>query len=74
MAFDGGCRNAWLAGRSQNALLYRDSARGLPWEGAIEIARIDDAWPTHKSALWLAELLARDCDVWFDFAPICAEF
>jgi hypothetical protein len=25
------CRNAWLAGRSQNALLDRDSARGLPW-------------------------------------------
>jgi hypothetical protein len=44
------------------------------YEGAIEIARIDDAWPTHKSALWLAELVARDCDVWFDFSPICAEF
>jgi hypothetical protein len=36
----------------------------------IEVARIECAWPTDKSALLQAELLARDCGVWFDF---CAD-
>jgi hypothetical protein len=36
----------------------------------IEITRIDCAWPTDKGAHLESKLLARDCGVWFDLAPI----
>jgi hypothetical protein len=40
----------------------------------IEVARIDCAWPTHKDAILESELLARDCGVLFDLAPIWPGF
>jgi hypothetical protein len=40
----------------------------------IEVARIDCAWPTHKGAILESELLARDCGVLFDIAPIWPGF
>jgi len=36
----------------------------------IEIARIDCAWPTDKGAHLDSKLLARDCGVRWDLAPI----
>ncbi len=56
MAFDGGLPQRLVSRSKSEHGLGPDC--GVKRRVRSEIARIDDAWPTHESALWLAELLA----------------